>query len=66
VIPPGGRQVAAADIRMGGLDIAYERVGQAPPLVFVPGAAEDGRVWRPSLAALADEFTIARAESSAL
>jgi pimeloyl-ACP methyl ester carboxylesterase len=41
-----------------GLDVAYERVGQGPPLVLVHGAAEDGRVWRPQLTALADEFTV--------
>ena len=41
-----------------GLEIAYERTGDGPPLVFVHGAAEDGRVWRPQLAALADEFTV--------
>ncbi len=41
-----------------GLEIAYERVGEGPPLVFVHGAAEDGRVWQPQLAALADEFTV--------
>jgi pimeloyl-ACP methyl ester carboxylesterase len=45
-------------VQVNGLEIAYERVGQGPPLVFVHGAAEDGRVWRPQLAALADEFTI--------
>ncbi len=41
-----------------GLKIAYERVGEGPPLVFVHGAAEDGRAWQPQLAALADEFTV--------
>jgi len=40
-----------------GLEIAYERVGAGPPLVFVHGAACDARLWRPQLAALADEFT---------
>lgn len=45
-------------IRTHGLEIAYERVGEGPPLVFVHGAAEDGRVWKPQLAALADEFTV--------
>lgn len=45
-------------IRASGLEIAYERVGQGPPLVFAHGAAEDGRVWRPQLAGLADEFTV--------
>jgi pimeloyl-ACP methyl ester carboxylesterase len=41
-----------------GLEIAYVRVGDGAPLVFAHGAAEDGRVWRPQLAALADEFTV--------
>jgi pimeloyl-ACP methyl ester carboxylesterase len=41
-----------------GVKIAYGRVGDGPPLVFVHGAAEDGRVWQPQLAALADEFTV--------
>jgi pimeloyl-ACP methyl ester carboxylesterase len=45
-------------VRASGLEIAYECVGDGPPLVLVHGAAEDGRVWRPQLAALADEFTI--------
>jgi pimeloyl-ACP methyl ester carboxylesterase len=44
--------------RASGLDIAYERVGEGPLLVFVHGAAEDGRIWRPQLAALRDEFTV--------
>lgn len=43
---------------MRGLEIAYDRVGDGPPLVFVHGAAEDARSWRPQLAALADEFTV--------
>ena len=41
-----------------GLEIAYERVGTGPPLVFVHGAACDGRIWQPQLADLADEFTV--------
>jgi pimeloyl-ACP methyl ester carboxylesterase len=41
-----------------GLQIAYQRVGEGPALVFVHGAAEDGRVWGPQLAALSDEFTV--------
>jgi pimeloyl-ACP methyl ester carboxylesterase len=41
-----------------GLEIAYERVGTGPPLVFVHGAAADGRMWQPQLEALADEFTV--------
>jgi pimeloyl-ACP methyl ester carboxylesterase len=47
-------EVVSAD----GLEIAYERVGEGPPVVFVHGAAEDGRVWQPQLDALADEFTV--------
>jgi pimeloyl-ACP methyl ester carboxylesterase len=45
-------------VRANGLEIAYERTGEGPPLVFVHGAGEDGRVWHPQLAALADEFTV--------
>jgi len=45
-------------VRTGGVEITYERVGEGPPLVFVHGAGEDGRVWQPQLAALADEFTV--------
>jgi pimeloyl-ACP methyl ester carboxylesterase len=44
--------------RANGLEIAYERAGEGPPLVFVHGAGEDHRVWQPQLAALADEFTV--------
>lgn len=52
------RLATVETVRASGLDIAYERVGEGPPLVFVHGAAEDHRVWRPQLAALADEFTV--------
>ena len=45
-------------VRAHGLEIAYRRVGVGPPLVLVHGAAEDGRAWRPQLAALAEEFTV--------
>ena len=45
-------------VRASGLEIAYERVGEGPALVFVHGAAEDGRVWQPQLAGLTDEFTV--------
>jgi pimeloyl-ACP methyl ester carboxylesterase len=40
------------------LEIAYERIGKGPPLVFVHGAGDDGRIWRPQLDALQDEFTL--------
>jgi pimeloyl-ACP methyl ester carboxylesterase len=45
-------------IRANGLEIAYERAGEGPPLVLVHGAAVDGRMWKPQLAALADELTV--------
>ena len=45
-------------VRANGLEIAYERAGEGQPLVFVQGAAVDGRMWQPQLAALADEFTV--------
>jgi pimeloyl-ACP methyl ester carboxylesterase len=45
-------------VRANGLELAYERVGSGPLLVFVHGAATDARMWRPQLAALADEFTV--------
>ena len=45
-------------LRSNGLEIAYERAGEGPPLVLVHGGAVDGRMWRPQLAALADEFTV--------
>jgi pimeloyl-ACP methyl ester carboxylesterase len=45
-------------LQRNGLEIAYERVGEGPPLMLVHGAAVDSRMWRPQLAALADEFTV--------
>lgn len=45
-------------VRTNGVEIAYERVGEGRPLVLVHGAAVDSRMWRPQLAALADEFTV--------
>lgn len=45
-------------IQANGLEIAYERVGGGPPLVLLHGAAVDGRMWQPQLAALADDFTV--------
>ena len=45
-------------VRANGLTVAYERVGDGPPLVLVHGAGADGRIWQPQLAALADQFTV--------
>ena len=42
-----------------GLEIAYERVGVGPSLVFMSTAPpEMFRMWQPQLDALADEFTV--------
>lgn len=45
-------------VEADGLRIAYERVGEGQPLVFVHGAAEDSRIWQAQLTDLADEFTV--------
>ena len=45
-------------LTVNGLEIAYQRAGAGPPLVFVHGAAGDSRLWQPQLAGLADEFTV--------
>jgi pimeloyl-ACP methyl ester carboxylesterase len=45
-------------VRVNGLEIAYERVGEGPPVVLVHGATVDSRMWQPQLDALADEFTV--------
>ena len=45
-------------LRSHGLDIAYERVGDGPPVLLVHGSAADSRIWRPQLDALADELTV--------
>jgi pimeloyl-ACP methyl ester carboxylesterase len=50
--------VAVGVVRANGLEIAYERVGEGPPLLLVHAAASDARMWEPQLAALADEFTV--------
>jgi hypothetical protein len=51
---PSGSRPALEIVRANGLEIAYDRVGEGPPLVLVHGAAVDARMWQP----LADEFTV--------
>src|SRR3954469_524790 len=56
---PGSAQALAEEVgRARRLDIAFERVGDGPPIVFVHGGADDHRIWQPQLDALADEFTV--------
>jgi pimeloyl-ACP methyl ester carboxylesterase len=50
--------VSRGTIRAAGLDVAYDRAGEGPPLVLVHGAAGDAREWRPQIADLADDFTV--------
>lgn len=45
-------------VRANGVEVAFERAGTGPPIVFVHGATADSRMWQPQLAALADEFTV--------
>ncbi|MBE8470872.1 alpha/beta fold hydrolase [Streptomyces justiciae] len=47
-----------ATVQVGGVEIAYDRVGQGPPLVLAHGAGDAARIWRPQLTGLADEFTV--------
>ncbi len=46
-------------IEVEGLRIAYERVGQGPPLVLLHGYVGDGRsTWRRQIDELSDELTV--------
>lgn len=46
------------EVRVGDLRIAYRRSGDGPPLVILPGGADDSRMWRRQLEGLSDEFTV--------
>jgi hypothetical protein len=53
------RRPAMDVIEVGGLNIAYERVGHGPFLVLLHGYVKDGpTTWRPQLEALSDVFTV--------
>jgi pimeloyl-ACP methyl ester carboxylesterase len=46
-------------VEVDGLRVAYERVGDGPPLVLLHGYVGDGRtLWRRQLDDLSDEFTV--------
>ena len=45
-------------VDVGGLTVAYERVGEGPPLVLVHGGLVDHREWTPQLEGLSDAFTV--------
>jgi pimeloyl-ACP methyl ester carboxylesterase len=46
------------DLEVGDLRIAFEMVGDGPPLVLLHGGLSDHRTWRPQLERLSDEFTV--------
>jgi pimeloyl-ACP methyl ester carboxylesterase len=50
--------VSAGRVRAAGVEVAYERVGQGPPLVLVHSAGGDAREWHRQMTGLADEFTV--------
>lgn len=50
--------VSVGRVRAAGLDVAYDRVGEGPPLVLVHGAGGDAREWRPQITGLAADFTV--------
>lgn len=53
------RSVSAVEtLRAGAVDIAFERVGEGPPLVLAHGAGDDSRAWGPQLEGLASDFTV--------
>ncbi|MFJ5726541.1 alpha/beta fold hydrolase [Streptomyces paradoxus] len=45
-------------VRVDGIEVAYDRVGQGPPLVLAHGATTDARLFRDQAGDLADEFTV--------
>jgi pimeloyl-ACP methyl ester carboxylesterase len=45
-------------VTVGGLDIAFERVGEGPPLVLLHGILADSRHWSRQLDALSADFTV--------
>src|SRR3954452_24766623 len=50
--------VSVGRVRAAGLDVAYDRAGEGPPLILVHGAAGDAREWRLQIAGLAEDFTV--------
>ena len=45
-------------VDIDGLQVAYERAGDGPPVMLLHGAVADSRVWRRQIEDLADEFTV--------
>jgi pimeloyl-ACP methyl ester carboxylesterase len=47
-----------ATVDLNTVPLYYERRGDGPPLLFVPGAAGDAGIWDTVVDAFADEFTV--------
>jgi pimeloyl-ACP methyl ester carboxylesterase len=45
-------------IDVNGMNIAYQREGEGPPLVLLHGVLHDSRFWRPQLDGLSDSFCV--------
>jgi pimeloyl-ACP methyl ester carboxylesterase len=45
-------------VEVDGLRIAYQRVGEGPPLILLHGFFGDSRVWRRQLEDLSDDFDV--------
>ena len=45
-------------VRVGGVEIAYERHGDGPALMLVPGLGGVGSYWHPQIEALSQSFTV--------
>src|SRR3990170_1637952 len=45
-------------VSINGLDIAYQRSGDGPPLVLLHGFICDSRVWRPQIDELSRDFDV--------
>ncbi|MDQ0378989.1 alpha/beta fold hydrolase [Amycolatopsis thermophila] len=48
------------EIRVNGVDLAYDEAGAGPAVVFVHAGAADRRLWNHQFAALADGFRVIR------
>jgi 3-oxoadipate enol-lactonase len=49
---------AALRARNGDVELAYELLGEGPPLLLIQGLGYGGRGWGPMLDLLADDFTV--------
>ena len=55
---PRTPEVGVDAVAVGGLRIAFRRLGQGPPLLLLHGGVSDGREWRPQMERLAGEYDV--------